>query len=168
MNLQMSVQGLDALQRGMLAAPDMVRRELLGTMTALTMHLEGEVADALPAVSGLTRASIVSDAWSTPTGALGVVGSASIAALVLEQGRKPGKGVSKEGQEALAVWAQEKLGVTKVEGLGIAHALSFKYKLHGLPAKKPFEKTLAAQRGQIEQMFETCAQRIAAKLGSAA
>lgn len=166
----MSLQGLEALRRGLEAAPEMVQHELLVSMTTVMSHLDGEVVDAMSpmSVSGLTRASVVSEAYTTPLGALGVVGSASVAAAVLEDGRAAGKPVSKEGQAAIAQWAMQKLGLGAKEAPGVAYLIARKITARGLPAKQPFRKTYDANLGMITQEFERCAERISTHLAAQA
>ena len=166
--LYMTFAGLDALKRGFAQAPEVTRRELLAAATASTIHLEGQVKDRMPDVSGFTRASVHSDAFSTPMGVIGTVGSSMATASFLELGRKPGKGVSREGQEALGEWAKKKLGVSEKEVRNVVFLISRKIKKKGLEAKKPFELTLAANQGQVLRAFENAAGRVAAHLAGQA
>jgi len=163
-SLHLTFAGLDALQRGFAQAPEVTRRELLATAKASTLHLEGQVKDRIPAASGKTRESVHSDAFSTPVGVIGTVGSSMATATFLELGRKPGSGVSREGQEALGQWAKEKLGVSEKEVRNVVFLISRKIKKKGLEAKRPFELTFVANEGQVLRAFEDAAGRVAAQL----
>lgn len=163
-SVHMSLAGLDALQRGMAQAPEMTRRELLAAAKASTLHLEGQVKDRMPSASGKTRESVHSDAFSTPAGVIGTVGSSMATATFLELGRKPGTGVSLEGQEALGTWVKEKLGVSEKEVPGVVFLIARKIKKKGMPAVKPFELTAKANEGQVLRAFENAAALIAARL----
>ena len=73
--IHVSIEGLAVLQRGMEQAPEMTRNALLYAMTEATMLTERETRELMPRVSGLTAASIESDAFATPVGVVGTVGS---------------------------------------------------------------------------------------------
>ena len=167
MNITLSARGLDVLHRAASVAPDLVERVLLAEMTVVTRHIEGEVKEAWPVAVFNSREQITSDAFSSPAGVLGVVGTPSPYAPVIEDGRKPGKGVSKAGQEALALWAVGKLGVTPKKARSVAFLVSRKIKARGIAAKHPFAKTLARNDAYLVQAFEAAAERLAAQLGDA-
>ena len=167
-SLHLTFAGLDALQRGFAQAPEVTRRELLAAAAASTLHLEGQVKDRMPSASGKTRESVFSDAFSTPVGVIGTVGSSQPTATFLELGRKPGTGVSKAGQEALGVWAREKLGISEKEVRSVVFLIARKIRKHGTPAVKPFELTLTANEGQVLRAFEDAAGRVAAHLAGGA
>lgn len=154
MNPSISLDNLDKLQRSLAAAPARTQEVLLGAMTSVTQLLEREVADAMPAVSGLTRASISSDAFSTPAGVLGVVGSPSVAALAVELGTKP----HMPPVSPILDWVHQKLGLAGPEAKSAAFAIARKIARVGTSAQRPFEKTLKAQSGQIVRTFETAIQ----------
>ena len=167
MNIEISAAGLDAIARGMKAAPQIVEAELLAAMTLVTTAIEGEVQDAWPTGVFNSRAQIHGDAFSTPAGVLGVVGTPSPYAPVIEFGRKAGKGVSREGQESIALWAKAKLGVQEIEARSVAFLIARAIKRRGQPAKKIFQGVLDANIGQINRAFEDAAARIAGRLEGA-
>lgn len=158
--LTVSAPGLAALQRGFKEAPDYTRQELLVAMTTATALLEREFKDAFPSVSGLTRASIHGDAFSTPTGALGVVGSASVAVAAVELGTKP----HMPPVEALESWVHDRMGLAGKEALGVAWAIARKIAKRGTKAQYPIRDSWDAQYKSVAQMFEQAAGRIAAHL----
>ena len=168
MNIELSAAGLDAIARGMQAAPKIVEQEMLAAMTLVTTALEGEVKDEWPTGVFNSREQIHGDAFATPAGVLGVVGTPSPYAPVIEFGRKPGKGVSREGQESIALWAKAKLGVDEVKARSVAFLIARKIKQRGQPAEKVFTRVLYANRGQINRAFEDAAARIAGRIEGAA
>lgn len=159
----MTWAGLDALRRGFELAPELTRHTLLATMTEATMLVEREAKDSMPKVTGITAGNIASDAFATPVGVLGVVGSSQASATFVELGTRPHP-VSKEGRVALESWVRAKLGVSAKDAPGVAYLVARKIARKGTPAQKPFEKALAATEGQVLRMFEDAAGRVAAHL----
>lgn len=162
-SLHMTWAGLDALQRGFAQAPDMTQREMLAAMTEATTLVEEEAVDAMPKVTSMTANSIASDAFSTPVGVMGVVGSPLASANWVEFGTKPHP-VSKEGRVELEQWVRKKLGVSAKDAPGVAYLVARKIARKGTKAQQPFEKALAATEGQVLRMFEDAAGRVAAYL----
>ncbi|HSV78903.1 MAG TPA: hypothetical protein VLK85_06810 [Ramlibacter sp.] len=161
----MSAHDLATLYRALDEAPAVAERELMAAMTEATMLLEREVKEYIPrGATGLTAASVTSDAFSTPAGVLGVIGSSQASALFVEEGRRPGKGVSKLGQEALGAWAKAVLGVSDKEKKGVAFLIARKIKREGIVAKRPFARALEDCGPEIDRMFESAVGRIGAQL----
>lgn len=160
MRLEISAPALDAIQRGAEQAPALVQRELLAMMTVVTIGLEGEVKDAMPKHSGVTANSIHSDAFASPAGVLGVVGSAQPAALFVELGTKP----HMPPVEALVPWVRNVLGVEERKARSVAYLIARKIAREGTPARIPFRGTLERMAPQIGREFETAAGRIAQQL----
>ena len=162
MNITISAPALATVQRGLAEAPAVVRRELLRFMTVVTQGLQGEVQDAIPrGATGLTAQSIGSDAFSTPAGVLGVVGSSQPAALFVELGTRP----HMPPVDALVPWVREVLGVQPAQARQVAFLIARKIARKGTPAQLPFKKTLERMKPQISREFELAAGRIAAQLG---
>jgi len=159
MQLHISAAGLAALQRGFKEVPVYTRQQLLAGMVEATMLYEREVKEAFPSVSGLTRAGIFSDAFSTPAGALGVVGSNSIAAAAVELGTKP----HMPPVEPLEAWVVDKLGLAGKEARRVAFAIAMKIAKKGTKPQYPFRNTWKLQRLPIVAIFERAAGRIAAR-----
>ena len=63
-----------------------------------------------------------------------IIGTSSAYFLPTEMGRKPGKGISAEGQQNVQAWAQRVLGKSEKDSKGFAFMLSRKYKREGRPA----------------------------------
>jgi hypothetical protein len=165
----MSAQALVTLHRAFKEAPQLAERELMAAMTEATMLLQREVTEYIPrGATGLTAASVTSDVFSTSAGVLGVVGSSQPSALFVEAGRRPGKGVSKDGQEALGAWAKAVLGVSEEEKKGVVFLIARKIKRDGIVAKRPFARALEDCGPEIDRMFEEAAGRIAGQLAGGA
>lgn len=165
MNITLSAPTLAALQDGFARAPVFTRQRLLGAMTGATQFLEGEVKDEWPVGVFNSREQITSDAFSTPAGVLGVVGTPSPYAPVIEAGREPGKGVSELGRQGIALWAEKKLGVAPKEALGVAFLVSRKIKREGIEAKRPIGKVVDRSAAQLSRYFETAVAQIVADIG---
>lgn len=111
------------------------RQEALVTvLNTVTTGLYGDVVKASPVGVGgrlqrswtLTPASL-----SDPVAS---IGTNSNYFLPLELGRKPGKGISREGQNSVALWAKRKLRKSDKESQSFAYLLSRKYKREGRPS----------------------------------
>ena len=159
-SLHLSMAGLDALERGYAQAPEVTRRELLAAMTQGTQLVEREVKDGMPRVTGLTAASVASDAFSTPVGVIGTVGSSQPSATFLELGTKP----HMPPVEALVPWVKAVLGVEPKRARSVAYLVARKIARKGTKAQKPFDKAIAATEGQVLRMFEDAAGRVAVHL----
>jgi hypothetical protein len=158
--IHITAPDLVALQRGLANAPKYTSERLLDAMTEATLYLEREVKDRFPAVSGLTRGSITSDAFSTSAGVLGVVGSASIAAVAVELGTKP----HMPPVAPIVIWAQEKLGLSGAEAKSAAFAIARKIARVGTKGQGHFQATLASGLGTLSSIFSSAAQDVAAHL----
>lgn len=163
--LHMTLAGLDAFHRGLSAAPEITRQEMLRAMTTATLLVEREVKEAMPKATGLTAGSITSDAFSTPAGVMGIVGSAQASAAFVELGTKPHP-VSRAGRVALESWVRTKLGISAKEAPGVAYLIARKIARKGTKAQRSFEKSLAATQGQVLRMFEAAASQVAAHIAT--
>lgn len=168
MNSYLSAPTLARLQASFAKAPDYTRQRLLAAMTGATQFLEGEIKDEWPVGVFNSREQITSDAFSTPAGVLGVVGTPSPYAPVIEGGRKPGKGVGELGRQAIALWAEKKLGVAAKDALGVAFLVSRKIKREGIEAKRPIGKVVDRSTAQIGRYFEDAVAQIWADIGRGA
>ena len=161
----MSLAGLDALRRGLSLAPEMTRRELLVAATEATMLVEREVKDNIPrGATELTAKSISSDAFSTPLGVIGIVGSSQASAAFLELGTKP----HMPPVAALIPWVRAVLGVSAKRAPSVAFLVARKIAKKGTKPQKNFERAAAATEGQVLRMFESAAGRVAAGLAGGA
>ena len=161
--LHMTIAGLEALRRGYQQAPEVTRRELLVAMTENTLLVEREVKDRLPKVTGITAASVTSDAFATSAGVLGTVGSSQPSALFLELGTKP----HMPPVQALVPWVRSVLGIRDAKQVkSVAFLVARKIARKGTKAQRNFEQAQAATEGQVLQRFEDAAGRVAAHLGA--
>lgn len=162
--MHLTFAGLDALQRGFTKAPDVTRRELLAGMTEATLLMEREVKDGMPRHTGMTAASVTSDAFATSMGVLGTVGSSQPSATFLELGTKP----HMPPVEALVPWVKAVLGVEPKRARSVAFLVARKIARKGTKPRRVFEKAAAATEGQALRMLENAAGRVAAHLAGQA
>jgi hypothetical protein len=158
--LHLSLAGLDALVRGLAEAPEATRRELLATMTQGALLVEREAKDRMPKHTGMTAASISSDAFATPVGVIGMVGSSQPTAMFAELGTKP----HRPPVQALVPWVRDVLGVDAKRAKSVAFLVARKIARRGTRAKRPFADAAAATDGQVLRMFEDAAARVATRL----
>lgn len=151
---------LAALMQGFAQAPEATRRELLGTMTQATLLVEREAKDRTPKVTGATAASIASDAFATPVGVIGTVGSSQPSLGFVELGTKP----HMPPVDALVPWVRAVLGVDRKRERSVAFLVARKIARKGTEPKRPLEQAIAATDGQVLRMFEDAAGRVAAQL----
>lgn len=163
-SLHLSIPSLQALLRGFAQAPEITRRELLGTMTEATLLVEREAKERTPKVTGMTAASIASDAFSTPAGVIGTVGSSQPSATFIELGTKP----HMPPVEALVPWVRAVLGVDRKRERSVAYLVARKIARKGTKAQRPFGEAIAATDGQVLRMFDDAAGRVAAHLAGQA
>ena len=158
--LHISLSGLDALQRGFAQAPEATRRELLATMTQATLLAEREAKERTPRVTGKTAASIASDAFASPVGVIGIVGSSQPALMFVELGTKP----HMPPVEALVPWVRAVLGVDRKRERSVAFLVARKIARKGTEPQQPLQKAAIATEGQVLRLFEDAAGRVAAQL----
>lgn len=114
------------------------QREVVAILNEEASQLETDLVSATPADTGNLR-----QGWTlrpaTILNKVAIVGQSKVHFLPTEFGRKPGKGISAEGQEAVSVWAARKLGLDNStvggEADQFARALSQKYIRMGRPAQ---------------------------------
>ncbi len=162
MRIKFTPYGLAALQRSFHEQPELARRELLAAANEAVNLLESDVKGRYPTHQGLTRGSITSDAFSTPTGVLGVVGSAAPVAGFIEMGTKP----HTPPLEPLLLWVRDILGKTGDEGYAAARGIQRKIRARGTKARPLFAEAAVRHQAAIGRMFEDAAGRVAAQLGS--
>jgi len=107
---------------------------LVGVLNTVTTGLYGAVVKSMPVGVGgrLQRSWVLTPAnVQKPVAS---IGTNSGYFLPLEMGRKPGSGISAEGQDSVTLWARRKLSLSEQEARGLAFNLSQKYKREGRPA----------------------------------
>lgn len=146
-----------------------VARQMINDLTISTIRLAlhelaGHVADEAPVDSGNLAQSFGADPANSTggmelmgvdvvTGVEGRVFSTLPHAVVMDQGRRPGAPISREGIEAIGLWAQRKLGMSPEEAKGAKFAIANAIVKRGLPAKQFAEKGLQSARPRIEVML---------------
>ncbi len=155
---------LAALLQGFDQAPEFTQRELLGTMTQATLLVEREAKDRTPKVTGMTAASISSDAFSVPAGVVGLVGSSQPTLGFVELGTK----AHMPPVEALVPWVRAVLGVDRKSERSVAFLVARKIARKGTEPQRPLEKAIAATDGQVLRLFEDAAGRVASHLAGQA
>ena len=123
-------------------------REVLKTLNTVVTGLYGDVVKAQPVGVGgrLQRSWTLTPA--TSTNPVASIGTNSQYFLPVEMGRVPGKGISREGQESVTLWARRKLGMTEQDAKGLAFMLSRKYKREGRPAQGLIGLAQPGSRGE--------------------
>ena len=113
----------------------------------MAIGLYGQVVKAMPVGIGgrLQRSWTFTPA--RPDNPQASIGTNSTYFLPLELGRKPGSGISKDGQDSVTLWAQRKLSLPESEARGLAFNLSQKYKREGRPATGLIGLALAGAAG---------------------
>ena len=164
MILTLSMPALDQLRASFKQAPSLTINTLLAAMTEATLLLQRESKELMPSASGLTRASISADAFTTPMGVLGVVGSNQPAATFVELGTRPHMPPIAPIQR----WVQDRLGLSGAEGKRVAWLVARKIARKGTQPQRIFERTLQANQAQVISIFEGVAARLASQLGNAA
>lgn len=155
--ISISMEGLQAFERGLREAPAFADETLRSAMTEATLLVQREWQENLPRVSGLTAGSITSDVASTPAGVLGVVGSSQPAARFVELGTRP----HMPPVEALEPWVRAVLGVREPrEVRSVAYLVARKIARKGTPAQYPMRRAVESVTGQITVIFERAAGRI--------
>lgn len=111
------------------------RRKLLQILTEEVGKLEADLVEASPVGVGANLRN--SWGFTPPTIAdpKAIVSNNANYFLAVERGRRPGKGISRKGKEAVRLWAKRKLGLSEKEGKALAFLLSRKYKMEGRPAQ---------------------------------
>jgi hypothetical protein len=166
----MELKGLDRLTTAMKKAPALVDRELQIFFHSIVRHLETEVVDRTPEVTGDLRRSINGEVrlgtlgvapvesgalGSTPIegGILGVVGSNLDYAPPVELGSKPHKIAAKNAPALHFMVGGKVVTVKSVNHPGSKGAFMF-------------QRAFDANKGQIESGFEETVSRIIQKIGN--
>lgn len=160
MTPKLTPYGLDSLQRGLQQAPATAKAELLAAATEAVMLLESDVVGTFPHHTGVSRASIAGDAFSTPAGVLGLVGSSNPVVAFVELGTKP----HTPPIEPLLQWVGDVLGLSGDEAFAAARGIQRKIRARGTPARKVFEQSLVRNLPRISGIFEAAGGRVAAAL----
>lgn len=147
--------------------PDQARR-LLMTLTQNTIHLAlqtaaGALSSEAPRDTGILAQSFGADPATatggiemmgvTPTELGGRVFSSLPYAIVMDQGRRPGQPISREGIDAIGLWAQRKLGLSSDEASTAKWAIAQGIIAQGIEGHYYVEAAIGSVRPTIEGMF---------------
>ena len=168
MNLKLTVNVEGALLKGM--APKIIQKNLDETITRVTNLLENEVLKRTPQGVIGSKAGLIKSIKGKVIGKgtpliKGIVFHTSVYGDVIEKGRRPGKGISMAGREALIPWINEKLGITGKQAERVAFLISRKIKLHGFEGRHMFENALKENMSVIDDIFTKVGFDIARELG---
>lgn len=110
-------------------------RHLAGILTRSALRLSADITRSMPVGVGGELQRSWSATPASPQNLQASVATSSAYFLPVELGRSPGKGISSQGQEGVALWARRKLGMNPQKARGFAFVLSRKYKAEGRPAQ---------------------------------
>lgn len=100
-------------------------------LSKTAFELESAIVKSLPVGVGGEMSRSWTTIPSTPATLTAIVGTSSSYFLAVELGRKPGKGISADGQKSVQLWAKRKLQLSPQQSKGFAYLLSEKYKREG-------------------------------------
>ena len=75
-------------------------------------------------------------------------------AIVIDQGRRPGAPISREGVDAIGLWAQRKLGMSAAEAEHAKFAIAHAIIQYGIEARFFVEAGVERARPRIETLFK--------------
>lgn len=81
-------------------------------------------------------------------------------AVVMNDGRRPGAPISREGIDAIGLWAQRKLGLSAEAADGAKFAIAAHLVAQGFPGYNYFEDGINKVRPRIDFMFSKLAEQI--------
>lgn len=163
--------GIDNANLGVMAAlwakaPDIVREEMLATITMADSLLQREVQERTPVGvggGGGLKGSIFASEEVFADNIIGVVGTAMPYAVPVELGTKP----HFPPVAALRDWVEAKLGVDPSESDQVAFLVARKISIKGTEGHFMFQRTFAENEQQLVQMFGDAVDRITARMGNA-
>ncbi|HYE35502.1 hypothetical protein [Methylocaldum sp.] len=172
MEIAIELEGFGQFQELWRQAPEIADREFHAAMEESLALLQREVVEATPTGAyGLLRKSIIArEPQRLSDGLIGVVdvqdaqgkfGSVLNYAVAVELGTRP----HFPPVEPLIDWVREKLGVDRDEAPGVAFRVARKISRTGTKGAHMFERTMKAQRAQVQQIFRRAVQRIVQQLG---
>ncbi|HRR40141.1 MAG TPA: hypothetical protein P5244_02795 [Syntrophales bacterium] len=134
-----------------------VRKQQVAAMHEATQFTSVKVKERTPeGVMGEENAgladSIQPEVRKPSTGVIGIVGTPSLYGLVVEKGRRPGRGRPPQG--VLLRWIEVKMGVSAETAEKIEPAVRWKIAKKGTEGAHMFEKTLDEDWPDIERIFQ--------------
>lgn len=85
-------------------------------------------------------------------------------AIVMNDGRRPGAPISREGIDAIGLWAQRKLGLSNEEANRAKWAIAYNLVAQGFPGYGYFEDGINRGRPRLEAIFRSLGDNIAQQL----
>ena len=99
-------------------------------------------------------------------GVTGRVFSSLPYALVMAEGRRPGARISREGIDAIGLWAQRKLGLSSDEAASAKWAIATHIVAQGLPGTDYFGIGVKRAQPTVDALFAALSTEIAQQLTS--
>jgi len=147
---------------------EVVRKNQLAAMHEATQFGVRRVKERTPqGVSGAQGgllASIQPEVRERQTGVIGVIGTASPYGLVVEKGRRPGKGMPPAG--SMVRWIEVKMGMSATEAQRIEYVIRRKIAAKGTKGAFMFEKTLKEDWPEFEAIFRRYGVQITRELSA--
>lgn len=148
----------------------------LKTLKLALQLAAGALSNEVPVDTGGLAQSFGADP-STPTGGTELMGvslqSTEISgrvfsslpyAIVMDQGRRPGAPISRDGIDAIGLWAQRKLGLTAEAANSAKWAIAQTIVAQGIEGHYYVEAAFKSVKPSIDQMFAALGQEIATQL----
>lgn len=126
--------------------------------------VSGQLAQSFTASPATTEGGIELTGQTAVGDLTGRVFSALPYAVVIDEGRRPGFGVSRAGIASLRLWVQRKLGLSGDEADRATWAIAQTIKARGIPAQHFAARGISRARPTIEQMFAALSTQVAAAL----
>lgn len=150
---------------------------MLGTVHLILTDIAGRISERAPVgISGNLAQSFTADPASS-VGGVEIVGGGSPTediqgrvfsslpyAVVMDQGRQPGKPISKEGIDAIGLWAQRKLGLSEKDANHAKYAIANKIVARGIEARHYVQAAFDSGAARWQQMLDDLAADIATAL----
>ena len=146
-------------------------------MQLATLYLAGAVAEEAPRNFGNLAQSFQASP-AGPGGGVEVLGtlmndgaelygrtfSTLPQAIVMEEGRRPGFGISRSGMASLALWVRRKLGLSGADARSATYAIAASIKRRGIEGRHYARRAAEKASPRIELMFVQMGAAIAAGL----
>lgn len=160
----LEILGAERVEQALAGAAEIARAELERAGWEASLLLQREIQELTPSGigggGGLKGSIAAQEPVVLGDSVIGIVGTSLAYAVPVEMGTKP----HMPPIEPLQDWAKHKLGLSEDEAKGAARAIAMKIKARGTEGAHMFEKAFAANRGQVETIFERAAARIPGRI----
>lgn len=163
MKISVDASALEILEQAWARMPDVVRTELLASVTEADLLIEREVKERTPVGvggGGGLKGSIASDEKAYSDRVIGMVGSPLNYVAAVELGTKP----HFPPLQPIEDWVRAKLDVPEVDVEDVAMAIARKIKWHGTEGAHMFEQAFDATASQVQNIFALGVERIGAAM----